>query len=109
MIRGGERGGRPPYPDRDRGADLILKRLAGSIAFPTSRSNTNSRIAWATKFLWVDGLGRHSAPQCGLGVRERPWTSSHAGLFEGAQLNTNGITCTPSLTALYSSSVRITG
>jgi IS5 family transposase len=85
MIPGGERGGQPPYPDRDRGADLILKRLGGSTAFPTSRSNTNSRIAWATKFLWVDGLGRHSAPQCGLGVRERPWTSSHAGLFGGAQ------------------------
>jgi transposase, IS5 family len=53
MIPGGERGGRPPYPDRDRGADLILKWLGGSTAFPTSRSNTNSRIAWATKFLWL--------------------------------------------------------
>jgi len=56
MIRGGERGGRPPYPDRDRGAGLILKRLAGS------------RMGY--QFLWIDGPGRHSAPQSGVGVFE---------------------------------------
>jgi len=49
---------------------VILKQLASSIGFPTSRSNTNSRIAWATNFLWVDGLDRHSAPQGGVGVFE---------------------------------------
>jgi transposase, IS5 family len=70
MIRGGERGGRPPYPDRDRGADLILKRLAGSIAFSTSRSNTKLPDRMGYQFLCVDGLGRHSAPQGGVGVFE---------------------------------------
>jgi len=53
MIPGGERGGRPPYPDRDRGVDLSLKRLGGSTAFPTGRSKTTPRSAWATKFLWL--------------------------------------------------------
>lgn len=80
MIRGGECGGRPRYPDRDRGADLILKRLGDSTAFPTSRSNTNSRIPWAIKFLgltdsasiphrnavWVfeSGLGLQATQAC---------------------------------------------
>jgi len=70
---------------RDRGADLILKRLAGFIAFPTSRSNANSRIAWATNFCGLmDSTGiphRKAVSVCS----RRPWASSHAGLFGGAQ------------------------
>jgi hypothetical protein len=83
----------------------ILKQLAGSIAFPTSRSNTNSRIAWATNFCGLMGLGRHSAPQGGVSVFEAAWASSHAGLFGGAQEQLVSGMVADVLTALYSSSV----
>ena len=82
-----------PGPRPSCGFDSQAARRLYS--FSTSRSNTNCRIAWATKFLWVVGLRRHSAAQCGLGVRERPWTSSHAGRFERAQSSCLSLAISP--------------